>query len=258
MTSIREEMWEKRDLLLNFAISDVKVRYRNSILGILWSLLEPLLLLGVLYFVFSTMFKFEIPNFPIYLLLGIICWNFFRNGTSIALNSLTNRSSLMTQIFFPRAIPGISAGITSAITLIFELIVLGVFMAVFQFMPTPTIILLIPILALELIFILGVALPLSVLNVKFKDTEFIWGVVISAGFFLTPIFYQFNMLPEYIQNILQFSPMVQIVTMSHHVVLYGTLPSLNSVLYAVFSISIICAIGYGIFRKYQTRIVEEM
>jgi len=258
MTSIREELWEKRHLLLNFAISDVKVRYRNSILGILWSLLEPLLILGVLYFVFSTMFKFEIPNFPIYLLLGIICWNFFRNGTSIALNSLTNRSSLMTQIYFPRAIPGISAGITSVITLAFELIVLVIFMAVFQFMPASTIVLLIPILALELIFILGVALPLSVLNVKFKDTEFIWGVVISAGFFLTPIFYQFNMLPEYIQNILQFSPMVQIVTMSHHVVLYGTLPSLNSVLYAVFSISIICIIGYSIFRKYQTRIVEEM
>ena len=258
MTSIREEMWQKRDLLLNFAISDVKVRYRNSILGVLWSLLEPLLLLGVLYFVFSTMFKIEIPNFPIYLLLGIICWNFFRNGTSIALNSLTNRSSLMTQIYFPRSIPGISAAITSTITLLFELVVLGIFMAIFQFMPTSTIILLIPILLLELILILGVALPLSVLNVKFKDTEFIWGVVISAGFFLTPIFYQFNMLPDYIQNILQFSPMVQIVTMSHHVVLYGTLPSINSVLYAVFSISIICVIGYSIFRKYQARIAEEM
>ena len=258
MTSILEEMWQKRDLLLNFAISDVKVRYRNSILGIFWSLLEPLLLLGVLYFVFSTMFKIEIPNFPIYLLLGIICWNFFRNGTSIALNSLTNRSSLMTQIYFPRSIPGISAAITSTITLLFELVVLGIFMAVFQFMPTSTIILLIPILLLELIFILGIALPLSVLNVKFKDTEFIWGVVISAGFFLTPIFYQFNMLPDYIQNILQFSPMVQIVTMSHHVVLYGTLPSINSVLYAVFSISIICVIGYSIFRKYQARIAEEM
>ena len=258
MTSIIEEMWQKRDLLLNFAISDVKVRYRNSILGVFWSLLEPLLLLGVLYFVFSTMFKIEIPNFPIYLLLGIICWNFFRNGTSIALNSLTNRSSLMTQIYFPRSIPGISAAITSTITLLFELVVLGIFMAIFQFMPTSTIILLIPILLLELILILGVALPLSVLNVKFKDTEFIWGVVISAGFFLTPIFYQFNMLPDYIQNILQFSPMVQIVTMSHHVVLYGTLPSINSVLYAVFSISIICVIGYSIFRKYQARIAEEM
>ena len=132
-------------------------------LGILWSLLEPLLLLGVLYFVFSTMFKIEIPNFPIYLLLGIICWNFFRNGTSIALNSLTNRSGLMTQIYFPRVIPSLSAGITSSITLIFELVILGVFMAVFQFMPASTIILLIPILALELILILGVALPLSCL-----------------------------------------------------------------------------------------------
>ena len=258
MTAFREELWKKRELLVNFAISDIKVRYKNSVLVILWSLLEPLLLLGVLYFVFSTMFKIEIPNFPIYLLLGIICWNFFRNGTSIALNSLTNRSSLMTQIYFPRVIPSLSAGITSSITLIFELIILGVFMAVFQFMPTSTIILLIPILALELILILGLALPLSVLNVKFKDTEFIWGVVISAGFFLTPIFYQFDMLPDYIQNILQFSPMVQILTMSHHVVLYGVLPPINSILCAILSISIISIIGYAIFRKYQTRIVEEM
>ena len=160
----------------------------------------------------------------------------------------------MTQIYFPRVIPSLSAGITSSIILIFELIILGVFMAVFQFMPTSTIILLIPILALELILILGLALPLSVLNVKFKDTEFIWGVVISAGFFLTPIFYQFDMLPDYIQNILQFSPMVQILTMSHHVVLYGVLPPINSILYAVFSISIISIIGYAIFRKYQIRI----
>ena len=72
MTAFREELWKKRELLVNFAISDIKVRYKNSVLGILWSLLEPLLLLGVLYFVFSTMFKIEIPNFPIYLLLGII------------------------------------------------------------------------------------------------------------------------------------------------------------------------------------------
>ena len=83
-------------------------------------------MLGVLFFVFSTMFKFEIENFPIYLLLGIICYNFFKNGTTFALNSLTNRSALMTQIYFPRSIPGISSGITASIMLIFELIVLGI------------------------------------------------------------------------------------------------------------------------------------
>ena len=258
MTTIREEMWKTKDILFNFAISDLKIRYRNSVLGVLWSFIEPLLLLAVLFVVFSTMFRFEIPNFPIYLLLGIICYRFFQNGTVIALNSLTNRSATITQIYFPRSIPGLSAGITSAIMLIFELMVLGIFMAVFQFTPPITILLLPLILALEFILVLGIALPLSVLNVKFKDTEFIWGVVISAGFFLTPIFYQFDMLPQAIQNVLQFSPMVQLVTMAHHVVLYGILPSINTILYALGSISTITVIGYLIFRKYQARIAEEM
>ena len=258
MTTIREEMWKYKGILFNFAISDLKIRYRNSILGILWSLIEPLLLLGVLFVVFSSMFKFEIPNFPIYLLLGIICWNFFKNGTLFALNSLTNRSALITQIYFPRSIPGISAGITASIMLVFELVVLTIFMVIFGFIPTYTVILLIPILALELVLILGISLPLSVLNVKYKDTEFIWNIVVHAGFFLTPIFYQFDMMPDYVQNVLQFSPMVQIVTMAHHVVLYGTIPSINSILYAVGSISVITVIGYLIFRKYQAKVVEEM
>ena len=95
-------------------------------------------------------------------------------------------------------------------------------------------------------------------NVKYKDTEFIWMIVLSAGFFLTPIFYQFDMMPTQVQNVLQFSPMVQIVTMAHHVVLYGTLPSINTILYAIGSISAITAIGYLIFRKYQAKIVEEI
>ena len=258
MTSIREEMWKAKGILFNFAISDLKIRYRNSILGVLWSFVEPLLLLTVLFVVFSTMFKFEIPNFPIYLLLGIVCYRFFQNGTTLALSSLTNRSATITQIYFPRSIPGLSAGITSAIMLVCELAVFGIFMASFQFIPPITILLLPLVLALELLLVFGIALPLSVLNVKFKDTEFIWGVVLSAGFFLTPIFYQFDMLPEMLQNVLQFSPMVQIVTMAHHVVLYGMLPSINTVLYAVGSISAITIIGYLIFRKYQARIAEDM
>jgi len=258
MTSIREEMWKTKGILFNFAVSDLKIRYRNSVLGILWSFVEPLLLLAVLFVVFSTMFKFEIPNFPIYLLLGIVCYRFFQNGTTLALSSITNRSATITQIYFPRSIPGLSAGITSAIMLVCELAVLGIFIISFQFVPPITILLLPLVLALELLLILGIALPLSVLNAKFKDTEFIWGVVLSAGFFLTPIFYQFDMLPEMVQNVLQFSPMVQIVTMAHHVVLYGTLPSVNTILYAVGSISAITVIGYLIFRKYQARIAEDM
>jgi len=258
MTSIREEMWKAKGILFNFAISDLKIRYRNSILGVLWSLIEPLLMLGVLFVVFSTMFKFEIPNFPIYLLVGIVCYNFFKNGTTFALNSLTNRSALMTQIYFPRSIPAISGAITASIMLIIELIVLAFFIVIFQFAPPITILLLPLVLGLLFVLVIGISLPLSVLNVKYKDTEFIWLVVVYAGFFLTPIFYQFDMMPAQVQNVLQFSPMVQIVTMAHHVVLYGTLPTVNSLLYAVGSISVITTIGYLIFRKYQAKIVEEV
>ena len=258
MTTICQEMWKFRGILFNFAITDLKIRYRNSVLGVLWSILEPLLMLGVLFFVFSTMFKFEIEYFPIYLLSGIITYNFFKNGTAFALSSLSNRSSLITQIYFPRSIPAISSCFTASIMLIVELAVLGLFMVYFQFTPFLTIIYLIPIYLLAFVLVMGVSLGLSVLNVKFKDVEFIWGIILHAGFFLTPIFYQFNFLPENIQNILQFSPMVQIVTMVHHVTLYGTLPPLNSILYAIASIFTILGIGYLIFRKYQARIVEEM
>ena len=172
MTSISEEMWKFKGILFNFAISDLKIRYRNSVLGLVWSLIEPLLMLGVLFFVFSTMFKFEIENFPIYLLLGIICYNFFKNGTTFALNSLTNRSALMTQIYFPRSIPGLSSGFTAAIMLVLELVVLGIFMVVLQFTPPITILILPLILALQFLLVLGISLPLSVINVKFMDTEF--------------------------------------------------------------------------------------
>ncbi len=258
MTGIREEMWKTRGILFNFAITDLKIRYKNSVLGVLWSVVEPLLMLSVLFVVFSTMFKFEVENFPIYLLLGLITYNFFKNGTTIALASLSNRSSLITQIYFPRSIPAISSCITASIMLIVELIILGIFMVVLEFTPPLTIVYLIPIYFLAFVFILGISLGLSVLNVKFKDIEFIWGIVLHAGFFLTPIFYQFDMLPENIQNILQFSPMVQIVTMVHNVALYGTIPSINSILYATVSIFTILGIGYLIFRRYQSRIVEEM
>ena len=258
MTSIRDEMWKAKGILFNFAVSDLKIRYRNSVLGVFWSLAEPLLMMGVLFVVFSNMFKFEIPNFPIYLLLGIVCYNFFKNGTTFALNSLTNRSALMTQIYFPRSIPAISGAITASIMLIIELIVLVFFIVIFQFAPPITILLLPLILGLLFVLVIGISLPLSVLNVKYKDTEFLWLVIVYAGFFLTPIFYQFDMMPAQVQNVLQFSPMVQIVTMAHHVVLYGTLPTINSILFAVGSISVITIVGYLIFRKYQAKVVEEM
>jgi len=253
-----EDIWKKRSLISNFAISDLKIRYRNSVLGFFWTFLEPLLMLGVLYLVFTNIFKFEIEHFPLYLLLGIIIWGMFARGTTIGINSMLARASILTQVYFPREITSLSATITAFLMLCFELIVFGIFMIVFQFTPSPTIVLLPFILLLEFILVFGLSLPLSVLNVRFRDTQFIWAVILQMGFFLTPIFYRFDMLPELAQRILYFSPMVQIVNMARDVTLYNTMPSIESIQITIATTLLIFAVGYAIFRKIQVRIIEEL
>lgn len=257
MSTIRE-IWHKRSIIYNFAISDLRIRYRNSILGFFWTFLEPLLMLSVLYIVFTNLFKSQIANFPLYILLGIILWNMFARGTSTGLGSILSRGSVLTQIYFPREIPSISAAITSFLMLCFEFIVFGVFMAAFRFVPPITIVFLPFVLLIEFILVLGISLPLSVLNVRYRDVQFIWTVILQVGFFLTPIFYKSSILPQRFQEILYFSPMVQIVEMAHSVVLYGKFPSGESIGVAVGITLAVFAIGYSIFRKMQVRIMEEL
>lgn len=258
MISTKHELWKRRSLILNFAIFDLKVRYRNSVLGFSWTFLEPLLMLGILYVIFSNIFKIEIENFPLYLLLGIVMWGMFSRGTDMGLSSIMAREGILKHLYLPREILLISSTITSSIMLIFELIVFGIFMAIFQFVPPSTIIILPLVLILEFIMVLGFTFPLSVLNVRYKDVQFIWAVIIRAGFFLTPIIYRFDMLPENIQNILQYSPMVHIFTIAQDVTLYGNLPNIESVQYAILTTIIIFSVGYGIFRKFNSKIIEEL
>lgn len=255
---IIKELWKRRPLLWDFALTDLKIRYRNSVLGFLWSFLEPLLLLSVLYFVFDYIIKSRVEHFPLYLLLGIIIWNVLSRGTTFALNSIVGRSHILTQIYFPREIMAISPVITTTMMLGLELIAFGAFMVAFQFIPPITILLLIPILGLLFILILGLAFPLAVLNAYYKDVQFIWSVILQAGFFVVPIFYTLDLLPEKIKTIVMLNPIAQIINMSHEVVLFGTIPSIKDVSYTLGITSVIFVIGYLIFRKLESKIVEEL
>ena len=258
MINIYQEIWKKRTIIYNFAISDLKVRYRNSILGFFWTFLEPLLMLSVLYIVFTNLFKSQIEHFSLYIFLGIILWNMFSRGTTIGLNSILSRSSILTQFYLPKEIPPLSSTITSFFMLCLELVVFGIFMVVFQFLPPATIIFLPLVLLLEFILVFGISLPLSAVNVRYRDIQFIWTVILQIGFFLTPIFYRLDILPENIQNILQFSPMVQIVNIAHDVTLYNKIPSMESIQIAIVTTLITFVVGYAIFRKSQKRMIEEL
>lgn len=252
------KIWQKKSLIYNFAISDLKIRYRNSILGFFWTFLEPLLMLAVLYVIFTNLFNSKIEHFPLYILIGIIMWNMFARGTQTGLNSILSRSSILTQIYLPREIPSLSSALTALFMLCFEIMAFAVFLVIFQFIPPTTVLLLPLVVCLEFILVVGISLPLSVLNVRYRDIQFIWTVVLQVGFFLTPIFYKSDILPSKIQEILYFVPMVRIIDMTHDLVLYNKIPNNESLLSCFIIVLAIFGIGYAIFRKMEPKIIEEL
>lgn len=257
MKNLISELWEKRSLILLLSFNEVKLRYKNSLLGFLWSFLEPLLLLGVLYFIFVNIFQNSIPNYPLYLLLGLIIWYTFSRGTSMGLSSLIDRSGILKTIYFRREIVVLSTTLTSAIMFCFEFASFLVFLVIFQFAP-PVTMLLLPLLIIDLLFlILGVSMILSVLYVYFRDIKFIWQVALQAGFFASPIFYTIDMLPEPLRNLMLLNPMSPILITAQNIVLYGTLPTVNTLIFLlVFPISILL-VGLKLFDMKSKRIVEK-
>jgi lipopolysaccharide transport system permease protein len=257
MNGLRE-IWDKKQIIWEFAKNDLKIRYRNSVLGFLWTLLEPLLFLLVLYVVFTNIFENNIENFPLYLLSGIIIWNMLVKGTQISLTGISSRSALFTHIKIPVAIPAISAGITALLMFTLELVILGTFMVAFQFIPPTTILIFPLIILLEFVLIIGVALPLSLVNIRIKDIQFMWNIILHAGFFLHPIFYQPEILPENVLEAIKFSPMFHILEFSRNVMLYNKLPQMEETLMAIGMTFVIFVIGYLVFRKLSGRILEEI
>lgn len=183
--------------------ADFKMKYQGSVLGYLWSLLKPLLMFLVLYLVFAVAFKVgdTIPNYPIYLLLGIVLWNFFSETTLNGLQAVVAREDLIKKIKIPRWIIIISTSASAVINLCLNLVVVVAF-AIFTNMDFAWTTLLLPVFILEIyVFALGLSLLLSALFVKYRDISYIWDVVIQAGFYATPILYPTTLITN--QTILQ-------------------------------------------------------
>ncbi len=203
-----------RTLLAELVRTDFKLRYQGSVLGYAWSLLRPLLMFGVLYIIFVKFLKFgdDIPNFPIYLLLGIVLWTFFADMTAQSLGSIVERGDLIRKIRIPRWIIVLSASISALISLGLNLLIVVVFMLISN-MDLLVTSLWLPIILLE-IFVLGLgfSLFLSAAFVKYRDVSHIWEVVLQAGFYITPILYSMTLIKDVtFQKILLLNPMAQAI-----------------------------------------------
>jgi ABC-2 type transport system permease protein len=205
---------KNRALVAELVRTDFKLRYQGSVLGYAWSLLRPLLLFIILYIVFVKFLKLgtDIPHFPVYLLLGIVIWNFFNEMTVQSLGSIVGRGDLIRKISIPRWIIILSSSISALINLLLNLIVVIVFLFVNHVDLLQTTLWL-PLILLEVyIFALGISLFLSAAFVKYRDVGYIWEVILQAGFYLTPILYPLSRITNVtFQKLIILNPMAQSV-----------------------------------------------
>jgi ABC-2 type transport system permease protein len=257
-----------RVLLNELVRTDFKIRYQGSVLGYAWSLLRPLLLFLILYIVFVKFLKLGtgIPHYPVYLLLGIVIWNFFVEMTMQSLTSIVGRGDLIRKIKIPRWIIVFSTSISTLINFALNLLVVAVFMY-FNHVSISRSVVLLPIILFEVyIFALGISLFLSAAYVKFRDISYIWEVILQAGFYLTPILYALSRINNLtFQKLILLNPMAQTIQDARYV----TITKQTTTIYSIFDggpykfipfliVLLMLLLGISYFRKESKYFAENI
>jgi len=243
-------------LVLQFALKDFKIRYTHSALGYLWSVINPVIFFALYYVVFTVFMRFNIPKYPAFLLLGVVIWNFFSEGSAHGTGSLLARGDILSKMVLPREVVVYSALLSAALTFVINLLVLVVVLWVMGSPLRPPAVCF-PLLLLDLVALtLGVSLLLSPIYVRFRDIGYLWGIVLQAGFWVTPILYSELMVPEKWRWLVWCNPIGRIITDSRRAVVYGLWPGGRGLLITtVYSLGI-CILGALVFRRLQGRVVE--
>lgn len=245
---------EKRFLLKQLVKRDLTSKYKDSILGVIWSFLNPLCIMIVFTVIFSVFFRRQIENFPVYFLTGRVIYEFFIAATRGSMRSIRGNASILTKIFVPRYMFAISSIVYEFINFIISLIILfGVMIvtgAEFHLMMFASII---PIILL-ILMIIGVGLILAVLNAYFSDIQHIYSIFTLLLMYASALFYPMEIVPANIQMIFTLNPLYTAITCFRDTMLYGVFPDISSLLYlAVFSVMLF-AVGFLLFRIQEKKL----
>lgn len=259
MTSIPIiNLWQKRYLVFHFALMNIKIRFKGTKLGILWTVLEPTLTFVILYVVFTSIRDRPQEDFAIYLLTGVIIYHIFSRGTLAGLTSITGNRNIIQSININKEFFPVVSTTSTAILILVEIITFFALMPFFNFIPSWTIVFLPIVIGMLLVLILGFSYFLSVIHVYFKDIQPLWGVIIHALFFVTPIIWYLDEVDGILLELHKLNPIGLIVELGHNIVVFGQVPSISEWIYAaIFPIGILI-IGYIIFQKIGNRVVEEL
>ena len=207
---------------------DLRKKYRRSVLGYFWSLLNPLMMMAVMMVVFSYMFRFEIENYPLYLICGQTMFNFFNEATNKAMYAVIDNGMLIKKIYIPKYIFPISRVLSCFVTTSFSLMAIVIVMLVTRVRFHVSILIFwIPLIYL-LVFSCGVGMILSALSVKFRDVTHLYGVLMMVLMYATPIFYPIEALPENVARFIRLNPLYIILNLFRELMLYGRIPPAGS------------------------------
>ena len=247
-----------RDLLRELVVRDMKLRYKRSILGIVWSLLNPLIELLVLVFLFKRAFRLDIPDYPSFAFTGVLAYSWFQSALYQASGSITDNRELSRRPGFPVAILPVVTVTTNLIHFLLALPILLLFILFSGKSVTAAITTLPLVIALEYLLILGIGYLVATFQVTFRDTQHLLGVGLRILFFLTPVFYAATMIPPQYQTLYRLNPMARLITAYRTILLEGNPPDPSTLLIlGVLTVGLVW-FGYRVFMKASYRFVEEL
>jgi ABC-2 type transport system permease protein len=253
-----------RAILREMVSTDFKVRYQNSVLGYVWSLLKPLFLFAILYVVFTYILPLGkgVEHYPVYLLTGVVLWNFFTEVTMLGASSVVSRGDLIRKISIPRYLVVMSSSLSALINLGLSLVVVIIFALFNGILPSLSWFLIIPIVAELFIFAMGISFLLSAMYVKFRDITYIWEIFLQAGFYATPIIYPLMNVPMKYHELFLMNPLAQIIQDARYVLVTDSSITVWSTIHSPlvfipFLIVIILAVVGGLYFKFHSKYFAE-
>lgn len=252
------EIIEYRPMLTSLVRSELRARYKGSVLGFLWTFVNPLLQLAVYSLVFKVILRSNIRDYPVFLFIGLLAWNMFTGALQSSCGVIVNKASLVKKIYFPREILPASMAGTALVNYVLSLAILIPILLITGFWPTWSW-LFAPVAIVAIFFMaLGLSLIFSAINVYMRDTEHILNIVLMLWFYGTPVVYSINSVPHFLSALFKVDPIAAAILVLQEIFYYREIPHWKMLIYCVVSGVCILWIGWAIFYKLSRRFAEEV
>lgn len=245
------ELYRYRELVKNLVVRDLKLRYRNSVLGFFWCLLNPLMMMAVFTIVFTVLLPNNtIQKFPVFILTGLLAWQLHSTALMGAINSVVGHASLVQKVYFPREVLPISFVLSNTVNFLLSLLALFLMVLLYEVPLTAAVLLLPLVVMVQVVFTVGVALVLSAVNVYYRDTASITETLMLAWFFLTPIFYRIeDVFPAYSRLMYILNPPASFIAAYRDLLYYGTITDWTFFSRTAATSCLVLLLGYVLFLR---------